>query len=274
MTSKEFMDSFRNEFKKEKFHIIKEKFDEGYDFALCFEVKETKDWKYGIWFLFDEKQKEKVNSLQFFARHKDDLDKFKPSRSHYCREINIENSVKIEEWELASCIEMVKQIKTHPFLSYESDIGYSFYPYGNLFFKYIKNRIFYKIKKFKEWHKEKDQFFNLTWQKMKIVKRKAIKYYSDCFSSFEIIDKNSGGLCCYPRFKIRATWNCPYNDGYWLEPVADLFYKANGDEVFKGSKCWVEYKNNDKDDTYSIYLGEEEIEKFYGWKYRLFKKKK
>ena len=68
--------------------------DMGEDSVIHLEFEQIKNWKFGLWIVYDESVPDKVN-ISFFGNKKNWIDKFKPSRSPISSELNL----KIEDLE-------------------------------------------------------------------------------------------------------------------------------------------------------------------------------
>lgn len=67
---------------KRKFTIYDEKWDDIGFVTVHFRVKECKGWLFGVWFRENENTKKRY--FELFGQPENNIDKFKPSRSHFC----------------------------------------------------------------------------------------------------------------------------------------------------------------------------------------------
>lgn len=177
-------------------------FDRGEDEVVHFYIKGLRGWKFGMWIntnkeeLLSKDGTKEHPSLQFFAQHKDNIDKFKPSASYFLAEYNlseIENPAPYQWHQIKSIIKMIKR---HPFISHYYD-RYTYYKFTNNSFilEYIKKKIDKIIHIIKEFCRD---WFPILWTKFKILlinKNKIIK-------NITVIDGNNDEWKSYPRWTI------------------------------------------------------------------------
>lgn len=197
MNKKEIADIIFNYIKDNKFTPYDIEYLDGYfifnmgeNSVVHFKIKGLYGWKFGIW-LNDE-------DLQFFAQHKDNIDKFKPLRSYFCEEYLI-NNIK-NDWHLYNIKYMLKMIKYHPMISFCYDLTTDKYCSYNCILEYIKIKYFNINKKIKEFC---SNFFTYIWNKPKmffINKYKIVNYA-------KLFDKNTEYFKVSPRYTTHIHFN-------------------------------------------------------------------
>ena len=145
--------------------------------------------------LKSEDGKQTYHALQFFTQHKDNIDKFKPSRSAFLAEYTLrecENPAPYQWWQIK---DMLKMIKRHPFISHYNDKMGGYEIGSGYILSYIKTKIrdtLYDIGQyFKDW-------LPMLWIKFKLLfcsKNKII-------NKIKIIDGNRGGWISSPRWTL------------------------------------------------------------------------
>lgn len=134
-------------------------FDMGEDSVVHFDIKGLRNWKFAMWIMESEKNKNNFN-IRFFCRHKLDLDKFKPSRSFFLEEMELSQdeleSSDIHDTLKYSCDidRMLKTIKKHPFVSFYMDWNSSYYSDESYILYYFKCKVNNIKRKTKEWVKD------------------------------------------------------------------------------------------------------------------------
>lgn len=177
-------------------------FDMGEDGVVHFNIRGLYGWKFAMWIntnkneLVSEDDKIEYNALQFFAQHKDNIDKFKPSRSCFLVEYKLrelENPARYQWYEIKNILQMLKR---HPYISYFYDQCGRCDFTGNSF---VLNYIFSKFRKYvKSIKKTYEDYMPIMWVKFKLLfcgKNKII-------NKIKIIDGNLGGFVCYPRWRL------------------------------------------------------------------------
>lgn len=222
-------------------------FDLGEDAVINFKVVGLKNWYFGIWIsLEDEKM-----PFTVFAQHKDNIDKFKPSRSalkvvidKYALEETWDSSKKVgtgvySKW--GHVLQLILAIKNHPFISYYQDLYENLIVHEkNIVFKLIRNKYREKRNNVVEWITTVP-LFTLLKLKAKVFKNAKV------ISKIEVKDK---GKHWYPRYDVYFTFKegSTENQEYWFLRIFfpeyfkyrrnfsfDLF-KVGSDERFSYSK--------------------------------------
>lgn len=182
-------------------------FDKGEDGVIHFSIRGLFGWKFAMWIntnkdeLVSEDGKTEYPALQFFAQHKDNIDKFKPSRSCFLEEYNlraVDNPAPYQWYQIKN---IVKMIKRHPFISYYYDrCEYPEFTGRSFVLEYFKSKfrvIFRSVKTlYQDW-------VPITWVKLKLLfcgKNKIV-------NTIKIIDGNTHGCICYPRWDLDILFN-------------------------------------------------------------------
>ena len=120
--------------KKKPYTITTEEYGDGYflfnfgpNTIVHFRLKETPGWLYGVWWGFRVDKEGVVNIVgEFFAQYEEEIDKFKPSASHYVCDMKTlmaaDGSVCLEEGEVISIINF---ICGHPYRAWYGHINFN-----------------------------------------------------------------------------------------------------------------------------------------------------
>lgn len=171
-------------------------FDYGEDKVVHFHIKELKGWKFGIWWNIKGKMK-----FDIFTQYERDIDKFKPSASTFAEkdcEIKIRSKSEMKYYDLDRFIDMCSFIKKHPFRAWKVDQGYAkniweWDECKHAFIEYVREW----------WHESVRQpwiYSRMNKKYLEIVHELADRYLEQP----EIVDNNSDGWACYPRYTIRG----------------------------------------------------------------------
>ena len=176
-------------------------FDMGDDGVVHFDIKELHGWKFAMWIETDaEKLKnsdgEDYPAVQFFCRHKLDLDKFKPSRSFFIVKFSLDEIQQEDPFGLWEIRNILNMIKRHPFVAFDmswSQSNLSDESYIGCYLRVLRYEIRDKLREWckdtwvRVWHGSKVWFI----RKYKVV------------DSAELIDNNHDGCKCYPRYDMK-----------------------------------------------------------------------
>lgn len=164
------------------------------DSITHFYIKGLSHWKFGLWINCTDKE----NCTYLFTQYDTQIDKFKPSRSHFCVELS-END--ITNGYFREVESMIKHIKRHPMIAYnESEEGY--YCGLSYILRFIKRELI---------ETRLDEFLNklilnksLIWLKFKILFIRNNKIVDNIIvSDFE---KECKGWTTDERYKIKITF--------------------------------------------------------------------
>lgn len=283
MTSKEYFKVLEEELAENKFHTKDISFGDTYflgyhgDNSIChFRIKELPGWNFGIWFTYPDidVKDSSITGLQFFARHKDDMDKFKPSNSHFLVE---DNSIKAEDdasevhyyYSTLQIKAICALMKYHPVLSYLfSYYGVSAHDYfgASGITEYISLRAGAKMRAVKDYIKNRMKY-NPTYISLLIMKKRLLKFPD--VVSVEIADMNDDDSWMSPRYDLKITTKDETIDGR-IPAYAD--YKANGKRRSLG---FYTLYYCEKDNSRGCYATDrEDYYAMYGWRAKLFGRKK
>lgn len=279
MTSKEYFEELQKYLNEEGFHILSEKWGDGYfvfdmgaDSVCHFFIKEIPHWKFGIWFTISDEpeHKDQITGVTIFTRHTDDLDKFKPSRSFFMDQ----ETFKVDWKDCYLCttidyiIGVIKLIKHYPILTYIVSYHSSWNCVNNhMLLNYIKIKLYAKKYLFKCWYYNTFKY-NTTYLKLLIMKKYLSKFND--IKSITIKDNNDDCWIISPRYDMNINMNSEQCDcripGYVYYqvsgkrrsiPNADIYFTV-GDET-RGSH-YITYR----EDYFAT----------YGWKAKIFGRKK
>jgi hypothetical protein len=182
-------------------------FDKGEDGVVHFSIKGLRGWKFAMWIntnkdvLMSEDSNKEYSALQFFAQHKDNIDKFKPSRSCFLAKYTlreVESPAPYQWWQIKNIIKMIKR---HPFISHYYDrcecpefTGKSF------ILEYVKKKTYKTAEIIKEFLGD---WIPILWTKFKLLlcgKNKIV-------NKVNIIDGNNEDWKSYPRWTIDILFN-------------------------------------------------------------------
>lgn len=94
-------------------------FGMGTNSVIHFTLKEAPGWRFGIWYSVDKNNRV---SFECFGQYEMNIDKFKPSRSYFCKEIHLsEDPLNFETLYLYNLVEMFGFIIYEPALAYCRD---------------------------------------------------------------------------------------------------------------------------------------------------------
>lgn len=208
MTRREAAEKIFNYIKENKFKPINIKygngyfiFDHGEDGVVHFDIKSLRGWKFAMWIETDAEQLknsegEDYPAVQFFCRHKLDLDKFKPSRSFFIVKLSLDEIQREEPWGFWEIQNILQMIKRHPFVAFDMSYGQNYLcneSYIGAYLRVCKHTFTSNIREWindilvQVWHGSKVWFIN----KYKVV------------DIVELIDSNRNGWKSYPRYDMR-----------------------------------------------------------------------
>ena len=207
MTRREAAEKVFNYIKENKFAPTNIKYGDGYfifdmgtDGVVHFDIKGLRSWKFAMWIETDAErlknnEGDDYPAVQFFCRHKLDLDKFKPSRSFFLVKISLDEIGEDDPWKLYEIVNILQMIKRHPFVAF-----YMSWMQDNCcdcsYIGFYLEQVFYKIKyKIRDWWK--DTFVRI-WHGSKVW---FIKKYK-VVDSAKLIDGNGDGWKSYPRYDM------------------------------------------------------------------------
>lgn len=216
MKKREAAEKIFNYLRENKFQPINIRYGDGYfifdmgeDSVVHFNIKGLYGWWFAMWIQTDpEKLKEdekEYPAIQFFCQHKLNIDKFKPSRSFFLKELYLNEVESDNDWDFYDIKKMLQMIKRHPFISFTMD-GHEECYYNKSYFLYFIYHWFYKVKSklkkqwrsiyIKIWHGSKVWFIN----RYKVVDHaELIDQNNDCFEvsprysfkiHFKVIEEN------------------------------------------------------------------------------------
>lgn len=187
-------------------------FSLGYESVCHFRIKGCPGWKFGIWIdpeptVNELKKGQEDEYVSFFAQYEQNIDKFKPSRSYYCKTISrhyfdeLLKSDKKDPWGIYYILRMIEEIKHHPIIAYYNDLeGWDYLPKNS---EIIKTVLGSKIRNFSE--KFDDYFkhiFTMGFNKLKTF----LMTKSNAICEIEFIDKNQNGWRVYPRYQYNVVF--------------------------------------------------------------------
>lgn len=208
MTRREAAEKVFNYIRENKFTPIDIKYGDGYfifdmgdDSVVHFNIKELRNWRFGMWIQTDEEKLkhdggEDYPAVQFFCRHKTDLDKFKPSRSLFKVNISLEEINDDDTWVLYEIKNILKMIKRHPLTAFQMSWGMDYYCDESYIGFYLRSRFIDVKYKIKEWWKDVSI---LLWHGPKVW---FIKRYK-VVDTVELYDNNHDGWECSPRYDMK-----------------------------------------------------------------------
>lgn len=185
-------------------------FSKGEDGVVHFRIKGLHGWKFAMWINTNEEELKNDDgkdyaALQFFCQHEQNIDKFKPSRSYFCEKYLLQD-VEVTEPLFYNIGDMLKQIKYHPLFSFAQDSGYDKYvSTRSCLLNYLMIRYYNITYVIREWF---EQIPLYCWTKFKIALCRNCKIVK----SIKIIDHNTDGFRCSPRYDCRITFNRLYSD--------------------------------------------------------------
>ncbi|MGN0656961.1 MAG: hypothetical protein ACI4KR_09210 [Ruminiclostridium sp.] len=282
MTSKEYFKVLEEELAKIRFHAKDISFGDTYfigyhgDNSIChFRIKELPGWNFGIWFTYPDidVKDSPITGLQFFVRHKDDMDKFKPSRSNLLIEDDhIDTDIKAEDVYYQHSTLQIKNMctlmKCHPVLSYLISYYTNYYHYPGIkgLLEYFSLRAGAKKRAVKDYIKNRMKY-NPTYISLLIMKKRLLKFPD--VVSVKIDDKNDDDWTTIPRYDLKITIREKSIDG---KVPAYIIYKASG----KRRSLDFHTLYYCKGDNHPFYFdaNRECYYDMYGWRAKLFGRKK
>lgn len=283
MTSKEYFKALEEELAEIRFHTKDVLFGDTYflgyhgDNSIChFGIKELPGWNFGIWFTYPDidVKDSPITGLQFFARHKDDMDKFKPSRSHLMIEdSHIDTEIKAEDiycqYSTLQIKNMCTLMKYHPVLSYLiSYYGASSYRYPGIkgLLEYFSLRTGAKKRVVKDYIKNQMKY-NPTYISLMIMRKRLLEFPD--VISVEIADMNDDENWVSPRYDLKITIKEETIDG---KVPAYTRYKVSGKRRSLDFHTLYYCKGDNR--PFSFNTDREDYFAMYGWRAKLFGRKK
>lgn len=207
-------------------------FDKGEDGVVHFKVNGLYGWKFGMWVNtnkneLNDKEEKEYPALQLFAQHKDNIDKFKPSRSYFLAEYCLEELENPAPYQWYQIKNMLKMIKRHPFISYYYDRREFAEFTGNSFIlEYFKTKAYKTYETISDFISE---WIPITWIKFKLFFGK----FNKNVDKVVIVDMNYGGWVSTPRWEVQIQFSKDSTDKkenkwikFWLN-----YYKLNYEHV-------------------------------------------
>lgn len=204
-------------------------FDHGEDGVVHFDIKGLRGWKFAMWIETDAEQLknnegEDYPAVQFFCRHKLDLDKFKPSRSFFIVKFSLDEIQQEEPWGFWEIESILQMIKRHPFVAFNMSYGQNYLcneSYIGSYFRVCKHTFKSKVR----------ELFNDVWVRVwHGTKVWFIKKYK-VVDSVKLIDSNQDGWKCYPRYEMKIHFRKISDDEQKQEAVEikmlDRFFSKN-----------------------------------------------
>lgn len=166
------------------------------------QIKGLEDWRFGLWWTTHEEADKQYISGEFFCQFEDDIDKFKPSRSHFIENISIpttKNKYHIQPYEEAKEFgndrfnNMLNYLKHHKIYAWSEEYCWSKHDYKIPWtrFKalrhYVKHRIEQKIEhKYSDWANHKLCRF-LTKNVLPAFEDGFIHHYHNMSPAYQIV---------------------------------------------------------------------------------------
>lgn len=187
-----------------------------------FHIKELPGWKFAMWIGQHEDESRGDRNrvvLQFFTQHKDNIDKFKPSRSKYKIDFTYEDIFTQErEYRYYEIKWLLDHIKHNKAVAYVNDATYDEYCSENYYKQYIRFKLSHYKYKLKDTWKDIYPLYN----KFKIPLME--KY--PVVNRVEIKDNNTDGFICSPRWDMYIYFNKIYDDeDKQQDAETELLYK-------------------------------------------------
>jgi len=260
MTRREAAEKVFNYIKENKFTPTNIKYGDGYfifdmgdDSVVHFNIKGIPGWKFGMWINTDpEKLKndggEDYPAVQFFCRHKIDLDKFKPSRSFFRVNISLEEMGKDDTWGLYEIEKILKMIKRHPLIAFQMSWCEDHCCDSSYIGLYLRSRLIDIKYRIRDWWEDASI---LIWHSPKVW---FIKKYK-VVDTVELHDNNHDGWVCSPRYDMKIHFK-KISDDEEEQARAEIkvldkffhkdYYKNMGLELTRdGIECLYYYDDND-----------------------------
>lgn len=280
MTSREYMDKFKSELAEEKFHIINEHFVDGYfvfdmgkDSVCHFNIKEIKSWNFGAWFNYDENGQ--VSQVEIFTRHKDDMDKFKPSRSYFHQLSEVVDTKQDERYsEITGVWDIIgfcKLIKYHPIISYLVSYQCSFHCLSR--FELLK---YLRLKSDNMWYLLKEYIrnqspINLTILKLVCIKS-IVKFLDNerVIQKINIVDRNNDDYIISPRYDVSIIVG---DKDVNSRVIGYIGRKVTGKRRYLPN-AFIDFKSKEDKEGFSYGIYKEDYYNAYGLLAKIFGKKK
>lgn len=182
-------------------------FDMGDDGVVHFDIKGLNGWKFAMWIETDEEKLKNESgkdyaAIQFFCQHKENIDKFKPSRSFFLEKLSLND---IENEYFYGIREILQMIKRHPFVSFTMDCYDDHFYHKSYVLCYMSHKIYNIKRTIKEW-------WNDAWVRIwQGSKTWFIKRYK-VVDSVKLVDKNGDGWEVSPRYDMRIHFKKLFED--------------------------------------------------------------
>ena len=226
-------------------------FDMGEGGNVHFHVKGLKGWKFGLWchdeYIPSDEDKEKGYKgnppmMEVFAQRELFIDKFKPSRSAYCVEVKynkeFEDDYKtfkgwsVDDFSFFYVIEMLKEMKYHPFMAFYKDIWECAYVdksnFGLIvyYFKQNYSEAWYKFKK--KWKKALRDGFGHCYLKHIKNQLEKLHYVKEAV----IIDNDNDYWITSERYSMNIIFNKESDEIKEVEVLSKYFRNWLWDKLF------------------------------------------
>lgn len=269
MTSKEYFSKLEEVLNENNLHILlKQNSDD--DSIYHFFIKELPKWKFGIWFTFcSDEHKDQIASVEIFTRHIDDLDKFKPSRSFFVEHESIEPNTNYSYLSTIDyVIGVIKLIKHYPLLAYLVSYNMTWKCVSNnMLWEYVKLRVANKKRELERWY-ETDFKYTLTYLQLRRLKKKLLNFRG--VTNVHICDRNSREAIWFPRYEMII-----YVDEEQIDSkvIGYVYYCMSG-KLRQFTNVNIIFGSSDKTERFDYEHCLEDYFDAYGWKAKLFGKKK
>ena len=236
--------------------------------CFTFNIKGIKGWRFGLWTYPSNR------NVKFFAMHEDGIDKFRPSWAQdiFSFEVPItEDNIKYEVvWWANMAAGIIKTIKYHPIISYNIDSSELSYKKPHIIV-YANRKLCILKWKIGDWYECKSKY-NVTYFWLKRAKRRLLKL--GLYDSIEIIDCNTNGSYCYPRYNVRINCkptanieeDCVLVIKQWIFSQYAINGKYMGDNI-----SLIPCQNSNVTNWCYGTPKDEDFVKAFGWKYRVLK---
>lgn len=245
MTRREAAEKIFNYIKENKFTPIDINYGNGYfifdmsdDGVVHFNIKELRNWRFGMWIETDAEKLKRDNgedypAMQFFCRHKTDLDKFKPSRSLFKVNISLAEMNEDDTWMFYKIEWILKMIKRHPLIAFQMSDSMNHYCDCSYIGYYLRARFIDTKYRIRDWWEDASV---LLWHGPKVW---FIKKYK-IVDSAELIDNNHDGWECSPRYDMKIHFKKISDDEREQEKaevkMLDVFFRKN---YYKNMDMWL-----------------------------------
>lgn len=217
-------------------------FEIGDDGVCHFHLREIKGWKFAMWIDPDNEK----YAVQFFAQYESLIDKFKPSASLFCQNIDRKTLKAVADkkcdfdFAYLQILEMVKHIRFNPRLAFVQEDNYSYFVTEPLLKRYIadkRGQYETKLRKIKDHLVDDKYVYVVNYLSAKLMKL----LNPDLIDDIEICDNNTDDFICSPRWRVKFIYHQIIDDDKLMIRMIDRFIESSCYGFTRRNSEYVDY---------------------------------